>query len=68
MKVGAKWELYIHAELGYGERGAGRRVGPNETLIFEVELVSIEPPTKPKPQKIPQKDITTQKETAPKKE
>lgn len=38
MKEGAKWELYIPAELAYGPGGAGGLIGPNETLIFEVEL------------------------------
>ncbi len=41
MKVGATWQLFIPSELAYGERGAGRDIGPNETLIFEVELLSI---------------------------
>ena len=43
MKPGAKWKLYIPPELGYGERGSGDKIGPNALLIFEVELVSIEP-------------------------
>ncbi len=42
MPVGAKWELFIPPDLAYGERGAGGDIGPNETLIFEVELLSIE--------------------------
>jgi FKBP-type peptidyl-prolyl cis-trans isomerase FklB len=42
MKVGSKWELYIPSELAYGQRGSGRDIGPNETLIFEVELLGIE--------------------------
>lgn len=42
MKEGAEYELYIPAELAYGERGAGGTIGPNATLIFKVELISIE--------------------------
>lgn len=41
MKEGAKWQLFIPAELAYGERGAGQAIGPNSTLIFDVELISI---------------------------
>jgi len=41
MKEGAKWQLFIPHELAYGSRGAGRVIGPNETLIFEVELLKI---------------------------
>jgi FKBP-type peptidyl-prolyl cis-trans isomerase FklB len=41
MPVGSKWQLFIPADLAYGERGAGGDIGPGETLIFEVELLSI---------------------------
>ena len=42
MEVGAKWQLFIPPNLAYGEQGAGRDIGPNATLIFEIELVSIQ--------------------------
>jgi FKBP-type peptidyl-prolyl cis-trans isomerase len=41
MPVGSKWQLFVPAELAYGEPGAGGQIGPNATLIFEVELLSI---------------------------
>jgi FKBP-type peptidyl-prolyl cis-trans isomerase FklB len=42
MEEGAKWQLFVPPNLGYGDRGAGRQIGPNATLIFEVELISIQ--------------------------
>ena len=41
MKEGAKWELFIPPELGYGKRGRGKPIPPNSALIFEVELIAI---------------------------
>jgi FKBP-type peptidyl-prolyl cis-trans isomerase len=41
MPVGSKWQLFIPPDLAYGDRGAGADIGPGETLIFEVELISI---------------------------
>jgi FKBP-type peptidyl-prolyl cis-trans isomerase len=42
MPVGSKWQLVIPSSLAYGDRGAGAEIGPNATLIFEVELLSIQ--------------------------
>ena len=42
MKVGDKWMLYIPSDLAYGERGSQGAIGPNEVLIFEVELLGIQ--------------------------
>ncbi len=41
MKVGSKWQIFVPPTLGYGEHGAGGVIGPNATLIFEIELVDI---------------------------
>ena len=42
MQEGAKWQIFVPSNLAYGEKGAGGQIGPNATLIFEVELLSIQ--------------------------
>jgi FKBP-type peptidyl-prolyl cis-trans isomerase FklB len=46
MQVGAKWKIFVPAKLAYGERGARPSIGPNETLVFEIELLEIKEPKK----------------------
>jgi hypothetical protein len=45
MPVGSKWQLFVPADLAYGERARSAEIGPNSTLIFEVELLSIKDKT-----------------------
>jgi FKBP-type peptidyl-prolyl cis-trans isomerase FklB len=42
MPVGSKWQVFIPSDLAYGDRGAGPDIGPGATLIFEIELISIQ--------------------------
>lgn len=42
MSEGAKWEVFIPGKLAYGEQGAGASIGPNETLVFEIELLEVQ--------------------------
>lgn len=41
MRVGSKFKFFIHPDLAYGTQGAGQMIGPNDALIFEVELIKI---------------------------
>ncbi len=41
MKPGDKWKLFIPSDLAYGDRGAGQKIGPGATLIFDIELIKI---------------------------
>lgn len=47
MPVGSKWQLFIPSDLAYGPSGRPPVIGPNSTLVFEVELISIQPPAAP---------------------
>lgn len=52
MKPGAKWQLFIPSNLAYGERG-NQVIGPNATVLMDVELISIAPPPPPAPPAAP---------------
>jgi FKBP-type peptidyl-prolyl cis-trans isomerase FklB len=43
MPAGSKWQIFVPSKLGFGEKGAGRDVGPNATLIYEIELLAVNP-------------------------
>ena len=45
MQEGAKWQVFIPPDLAYGDRGAGDAIGPNETLIFDIELIAVKSPS-----------------------
>ena len=41
MREGSKWKIFVPSNLAYGEKGAGRLIGPNQVLIFDIELLTI---------------------------
>jgi FKBP-type peptidyl-prolyl cis-trans isomerase FklB len=47
MPAGSKWQIFVPPHLGYGEKGAGRDIGPNSTLIYEIELLAVNPQPAP---------------------
>ena len=53
MPTGSKWQIFIPSDLAYGERGSGPTIGPNATLIYEVELLSVQPKPEPGPNPTP---------------
>jgi FKBP-type peptidyl-prolyl cis-trans isomerase len=60
MPVGSKWQLFIPPDLAYGPRGAGNDIGPDATIVFEVDLLSIKPQIKPGVPPIPATPPTPQ--------
>jgi FKBP-type peptidyl-prolyl cis-trans isomerase len=68
MPVGSKWKLYVPPALGYGENPRrGGKIEPNDVLIFEVELVSIDPPTPEQNQQQQQQPPVIQPQPGPQK-
>jgi FKBP-type peptidyl-prolyl cis-trans isomerase len=41
MPVGSRWQVFIPSRLAYGEKGSGRKIGPNATIVFDMELMAI---------------------------
>jgi len=65
MPVGSKWQLFIPADLAYGPRSPGGEIGPNSTLIFDIELVSIKPKDQPQAQAPPAQQGQTPEKDKP---
>ena len=51
MPAGSKWQVFMPAELGYGEKGAAREIGPNTVLLYDIELVAVNPQAVTHPKK-----------------
>ncbi|MFZ0522543.1 MAG: FKBP-type peptidyl-prolyl cis-trans isomerase [Candidatus Acidiferrales bacterium] len=60
MPVGSKWQLFVPPDLAYGARGAGNDIGPDATIVFEVDLLSIKPQVKSSLEPIPGTPATPQ--------
>jgi FKBP-type peptidyl-prolyl cis-trans isomerase FklB len=45
MSAGARWQVFVPPQLAYAEKGAGRDIGPNATLIYDIELIAVDPQT-----------------------
>lgn len=45
MPAGSNWQIFVPSELAFGEKGAGREIGPNATIIYEIELLAVNPQT-----------------------
>ncbi|MEX0678383.1 MAG: FKBP-type peptidyl-prolyl cis-trans isomerase [Pirellulales bacterium] len=63
MPIGSKWQLFIPPDLAYGEHGAPPAIGPNTTLVFELELLGIAKPATAAPGKTP--PVGANRQTAP---
>ncbi|HEX3131599.1 MAG TPA: FKBP-type peptidyl-prolyl cis-trans isomerase [Thermoanaerobaculia bacterium] len=69
MKPGSKYKIYLPPALAYGERGAGGDIGPNQALVFEVELISVQktPPPAENPQGQAENPGASQEQAQPEK-
>jgi len=62
MPVGSKWQIFVPPDLAYGAKGAGRTIGPNATLVFDVELLAIKRrPTAATQRRTPQQSVASDK-------
>jgi len=59
MKVGSKWEIFLPSTLAYGDNGSGANIEPGAALVFEVELLGIEPPAQPAAAANPSQPLTS---------